>query len=418
MLPPIQDNASNVVSCTLVCLVSAPRKHGRDADRGKAKAAPFCAKRRQAGCPVAVLPRSHHARHRRGDGAARVVAQCHPHSRVRACRQKPFLAGPTIAREHRGQRFAALSGNGGSRRDASRLPHIGCWVDQHSFRNEAALAAEGRTSAKKLLEWGLHKRHVDARGNVWMLIPSSKLKVDWARTPPETPKKKTHKPRVPWGLPEDAPKHYAALMSASSEREVNVALSSLNLCDMQHSFRSWRDAAKAFDDWRCVLLGPAVNRWWQLHQIAQPEESSANPHTACLCFLCHNALGGDLASTCMHVRSTKDASMQASFPSPSDRAVNPARWLLPCCQGLGWIGLLILVTPPSPLFHCHHRQGRGYLPKTSRCRTFSVRRMLAITLLLSSAKVFHSRCCPRSNLLSCAQLLISLSSNGATCSWP
>ena len=136
-------------------------------------------------------------------------------------------------------------------------------------------------------------------------------------------------------------------------------------------------------------------------------------------------LGGDLASTCMHARSTKDASMQASFPNPSDRAVhrreplrNPARWLLPCCQGLGWIGLLILLTPPSPLFHCHHRQGRGYLPKTSRCRTFSVRRMLAITLLLSSAKVSQSRCCPRSNLLSCAQLLISLSSNGATCSWP
>ena len=115
-------------------------------------------------------------------------AQCNPHSRVRICGQEPFLAGPTIAREHRGQRFAALSGNGETLQDR---PHIGCWVDRHSFKNEAALAAEGRTSAKKLLEWGLHKRHVDARGNVWVLIPSSKLKVDWARSPPATPKKKT-----------------------------------------------------------------------------------------------------------------------------------------------------------------------------------------------------------------------------------
>ena len=83
-----------------------------------------------------------------------------------------------------------------------------------------------------------------------MLMPSSKLKVDWARSPPEMPKKRTYKLRAPWALPDDAPKHYAALMSASSEREV-VALSALKLYDVrQQSFTSWRDAAKAFDDWR------------------------------------------------------------------------------------------------------------------------------------------------------------------------
>ena len=71
-------------------------------------------------------------------------------------------------------------------------------------------------------------------------------------------------------------------------------------------------------------------------------------------------LGGDLASTCMHAWSMKDASMQASFPNPCDRAVhrreplrNPARRLLPC-----WIGLrdssntavvsLPLSSPPGP----------------------------------------------------------------------
>ena len=110
--------------------------------------------------------------------------------------------------------------------------------------------------------------------------------------------------------------------SASSEREVEVALSALKLYGVRHfSFRSWRDATKAFDDWRCVLLGPAVNRWWQLHQIAQPEESSASPHTACLLSL----LGGDHASTCMHAWSMRDASMRAIFPRPSDRLSTQGR---------------------------------------------------------------------------------------------
>ena len=253
---------------------------------GETKAAPLCAKQRQAGCPWRSCP----DRIMPGTDVGTAPQESrHNATLIPACESPLLLARrlqESIAAKDL-QCYQAMAARGETLQD---WPHIGCFVNQHSFKNEAALAAEGRTSAKNLLEWGLHKRHADTGGNVWMLIPSSKLEVDWAAcSPPEMPKKKTYKPRALWALPEDACKHYAALMTASSEREVEVALSALKLYDVrQQSFRSWRDAAKAFDDWRCVLL-------WQLHQTALPEESSASPHTACLLSL----LGTMRAHVCM-----------------------------------------------------------------------------------------------------------------------
>ena len=77
------------------------------------------------------------------------------------------------------QRYRSMSARQESLQD---WPAIGQFLDLHMFRNDAALASEGRTSGETLLAWKLHSRHVDAQGNVWMLVPTSKLKVDWARS--------------------------------------------------------------------------------------------------------------------------------------------------------------------------------------------------------------------------------------------
>ena len=141
-----------------------------------------------------------------------------------------------------------------------------------------------------------------------------------------------------------------------------------------------------------------------------------------------SCLGLRLSGPCEHMYACLEHEGRINaghLPEASDQAVHarppprgPAHLLPPCFQGLGWIGLLIHLLPLSRLFHSHHGPGQGYLPKTSRCGTFSVRRMWASTSQLSSAKVSHSRCCPPSNLLICAQLSISLSSSRTTCRWP
>ena len=59
-------------------------------------------------------------------------------------------------------------------------PGVGGFLDQHVLQGDAKLMKEGRTPGKALLAWGLHSRFQDGQGNVWMLVPTSKLKTDWA----------------------------------------------------------------------------------------------------------------------------------------------------------------------------------------------------------------------------------------------
>ena len=96
-------------------------------------------------------------------------------------------------------------------------PAIGQFVDLHCLKNGPGLAKEGRTSAQELLDWGLHSRFRDSSGNVWMLFPTSRSKVDWVRCQTQK-KRKIYKPRVPVQLAPNAAKHFAGLATATSSR--------------------------------------------------------------------------------------------------------------------------------------------------------------------------------------------------------
>eukprot|EP00439_Symbiodinium_sp_Y106_P065437 s647_g10.t1 len=169
-------------------------------------------------------------------------------------------------------------------------PAIGQFVDLHCLKNGPGLAKEGRTSAQELLDWGLHSRFRDSSGNVWMLFPTSRSKVDWVRCQTQK-KRKIYKPRVPVQLAPNAAKHFAGLATATSAGQVEDCLDELRIYNKAtRTFKCLRTAAKTFDDWRCVLRGPCVRQFWQLHHVALPDAGnnpgSGNPHNCCLCFLC------------------------------------------------------------------------------------------------------------------------------------
>ena len=168
-------------------------------------------------------------------------------------------------------------------------PGVGGFLDQHVLQGDAKLRKEGRTPGKTLLAWGLHSRFQDGQGNVWMLVPTSKLKTDWALSKSGS---KKYKDRAPIPLPPHACRHFAALMTAESVAEAESALAALGFYDVaQQSITNWRTAAKVFDDWRCVVSGPFVSNLWQQHGM-HPEEAAAcprNKHELWLCFGCHVA---------------------------------------------------------------------------------------------------------------------------------
>ncbi|CAL1148528.1 unnamed protein product [Cladocopium goreaui] len=154
-------------------------------------------------------------------------------------------------------------------------PAIGQFLDQHILENDVQLKKEGRTSGKSLLAWGKHQRWEDPSGNLWMLVPTSKLKTDWRES---TAKKKVYKDRALLPLQPRAVQHYAALITATSTHDVRQALASLDLYNCQtKTFKCWTKTAKALDDWRCVVSGPLVDSLWQEYQ-ADSGPSTANQH--------------------------------------------------------------------------------------------------------------------------------------------
>lgn len=166
-------------------------------------------------------------------------------------------------------------------------PAIGQFLDQHILENDVQLKKEGRTSGKSLLAWGKHQRWEDPSGNLWMLVPTSKLKTDWRES---TAKKKVYKDRALLPLQPRAVQHYAALITATSTHDVRQALASLDLYNCQtKTFKCWTKTAKALDDWRCVVSGPLVDSLWQEYQ-ADSGPSTANQHRLWLYW------GGHIAS--------------------------------------------------------------------------------------------------------------------------
>lgn len=165
-------------------------------------------------------------------------------------------------------------------------PAIGQFLDQHILGGDVQLKKEGRTSGKSLLAWGKHQRWEDPSGNLWMLVPTSKLKTDWRES---TAKKKVYKDRALLPLQPRAVQHYAALITATSTHDVRQALASLDLYNCQtKTFKCWTKTAKALDDWRCVVSGPLVDSLWQEYQ-ADSGPSTANQHRLWLCWGCHIA---------------------------------------------------------------------------------------------------------------------------------
>jgi len=59
---------------------------------------------------------------------------------------------------------------------------VGEFLDPHILSNDAQLEKEGCASSQQLLNWNKHQRYVDESENVWLLVPTSKLKVDWAHS--------------------------------------------------------------------------------------------------------------------------------------------------------------------------------------------------------------------------------------------
>eukprot|EP00435_Cladocopium_sp_Y103_P022952 s1998_g5.t1 len=190
-------------------------------------------------------------------------------------------------------------------------PGIGQFLDQHVLQGDVKLQKEGRTSAKTLLAWGLHSRFEDELGNLWMLIPTSKLKRDWVLSKGG---KNKYKNRTPISLPPNAIQQFAAFTTATSVAEVESALSALGLYDTaEHSFKDWRAAAKMFDDWRLVVSGPFSANLWRHHRVDPVDEQDArskNKHTLYLCFGCHAA---SLWGPCEHAYACMEHEGQSSM---------------------------------------------------------------------------------------------------------
>ena len=211
-------------------------------------------------------------------------------------------------------------------------PGVGSFLDQPTLSGNAALQKEGRTPGKTLLQWGKHTRFEDADGNVWMLVPSSKLKRDWQ----SSKKQKVFKLRNPVALPPNSAMHFSSLVSAQSVVDVEAALESLGVYNAQaHSVTCWRTVAKLLDDWRCVVCGPFVASYW-LSKGIDPEPH--NHHRVWLCYGCHVA---SLWGPCEHAYCCMEHEGQSSAsallqPKPKGRpaktrarAPNPSPQLVP-----------------------------------------------------------------------------------------
>lgn len=200
-------------------------------------------------------------------------------------------------------------------------PDIGQFLDQHVLHGDTQLKKEGRTPAKSLLRWGLHQRFEDEAGNIWMLVPTSKFKADWSKT---QGKKRQYKARSPILLPANAVQQFSAIVTATSVEEVEGALSQLGLYDLRNqTFTSWRDAAKAFDDWRCVVSGPFSQALWKEYrtddQVDDAGAQSHNKHNLWLCFGCHAA---SLWGPCEHAYCCMEHEGQSStqvLPKPKPK---------------------------------------------------------------------------------------------------
>ena len=186
-------------------------------------------------------------------------------------------------------------------------------MDQSLLKSDTALHRQGRTSGPSLLALGHTYRCTDQSGNTWLLLPTSKLKKDHFAS---TNTKPVYKLRVLNSMTSDALPHYVDLCTAETIDTIEDALSAMGLYDsMSGAIVSWKQLAKALDDWRCVLIGPAVADYWRHHHVELPDADLQNKHMRSLCFFCGaSALWGPCEhqyAAMMHEGLTCDASPRA-----------------------------------------------------------------------------------------------------------
>ena len=162
-------------------------------------------------------------------------------------------------------------------------PGVGQFIDQHILHNQRAMAAEGRATPKTLLSMQLHRTKQDERGNSWLLIPKSNLKVDWRASHNKRTKK--FKPRNPVPLVPDALEAFIQATLATTAGAVQTALQTLGICAEDGSV-NWELCAKTFDDWNLVLTGPLTDELWVQRTMPLPQPEERNKHMLYLCFNC------------------------------------------------------------------------------------------------------------------------------------
>ena len=91
-------------------------------------------------------------------------------------------------------------------------------------------------------------------------------------------------------LPPQSARFFATLCTSSSVPAVQEALQRLAIFDTRRQEVSdWGRAFRVLDDWRCVVLGPAVAEYWAQQHRPLPEPGLRNKHMRSLCFLCPSA---------------------------------------------------------------------------------------------------------------------------------
>ena len=167
-------------------------------------------------------------------------------------------------------------------------PGAGQHLDQQLLKGSAAIRKAGRTSAQSLWEWHLNQQWTDSVGNTWVLVPSSRYSRD-PSLPPDV-RRKTFVDRTPVQLPPQSARFFATLCTSSSVPAVQEALQRLAIFDTRRQEVSdWGRAFRVLDDWRCVVLGPAVAEYWAQQHRPLPEPGLRNKHMRSLCFLCPSA---------------------------------------------------------------------------------------------------------------------------------
>ena len=162
-------------------------------------------------------------------------------------------------------------------------PSVGKFIDPCVMKSDTVLNRLGRTCAESLADLGCTRRY-EQDGNILLMIPTSTLKKDFAKS---TASVNVWKDRTIVELEDGAEALFYAMFTAEAEVHVREALEALGVYSpVTKQVTNWKLAARLFDDWRFVALGPLVSQHWEQHRVSLPADVQRNKHMHTLCFLC------------------------------------------------------------------------------------------------------------------------------------